>query len=224
VIVFSDTFQHSNNKPRKRSDILAAIKRDDVIVVEADELGKQDFVGLFLTIPHLNAAYLEVGGDRSILQGYGLQRVAIAIRAVRAVYIGMKDERFRAIVAAVKNVESANTSKRNLELTKFQNWDLDKRLKAAREADSGPAERSPTINALRLPMDQIPWLAKCIKQLINEPHRRRSSRDGQTCDPIRLNFVTDVTMFFPEFIDMLARGDLDEELRKIEDKYQFFYN
>jgi hypothetical protein len=125
-------------------------------------------------------------------------------------------------VAAVKSDKSANTSRKNLERTKFEIWPLDRRLKEAREAKAEQGKKPPAIVALRLPMFQIPWLARRLKQLFDEPRRTRSSWDRQPCDPIRLNFVT-YDMFSPTFMDTLAIGGLNKELRKIEDKYQSFW-
>ena len=80
IVEFYSAYSNPGNMKRAEDDIADVIEENNYLQVTD---GNRELLGVSATFRHLEGKYLELGGTRIILNGFGLQKDMLAIRIVQ---------------------------------------------------------------------------------------------------------------------------------------------
>lgn len=175
--------EHADPKVRQRTDaqMLSAIRDNKMCYIHHADLG---IIACGATFDYLNGDYREAGADRVIENGFHLQKVLQAYRAVQEYFYDRPEKEYFALHAKGNNI-----SARTLLSAGFVSWMPPEELLL---------ERSRVLNAdgfieadyYRLPEKAYGECARYLLEVVHNPVLSRRSREGEEVDSIEIQFQT----------------------------------
>lgn len=139
------------------------------------------------SFPYFDGAFIEIGKMRSILTGFGLQKILGYCLCMQQVFV---DERVDTDIFTI--TEEDSLSYKNLKCIGFEKWSPSKNLLEEREKVIGIATTEEDC-FLRLPRAAVAEHARKLLELVENPYK--ISWEGKTARiNVLMHFITDLGM------------------------------